>query len=177
MNEKPVRSSPLRLERYHFSKIVVESGENREAIPLHPLRCEVIFEEQAPDPEEVVVHLNLLPDNRVPQDCHYKIEVSVVGAFTIDAEWPAEKRRLLLETNAPSLLFGAAREMIANLTARGPWPMVTLPTISFLNPEPSTKSESLPANPPTDNAAPPPQPKKSAARSRPSSKTRKTKAP
>ena len=60
-----------------------------------------------------------------------KGSVTFTGFFAVDPTYPIEKVSMLVETNAPSVLFGAAREMFCNLTARGPWGMVALPSQSF----------------------------------------------
>jgi len=39
------------------------------------------------------------------------------------------------EPNGPALLYGAAREMLCNLTARGPWPVVCLHSVTFVEPK------------------------------------------
>jgi len=36
-----------------------------------------------------------------------------------------------MEVTAPSILYGSVREMLMNLTARGPHGILTLPSISF----------------------------------------------
>ena len=80
----------------------------------------------------------------------YKGSVSFIGFFAVDDTYSEEKVKLLVETNGPSVLFGSVREMVANLTARGPWPMVLLPTQSFY------KSPAKPAAAPARSTTPGP---------------------
>lgn len=61
----------------------------------------------------------------------YTFRVSVVGYFHIDKQFPEEKADLLIYASAPSLLYGAAREMLATITGRGPYPAIILPTATF----------------------------------------------
>jgi preprotein translocase subunit SecB len=61
----------------------------------------------------------------------YKANVSFTGFFTVAGDYPQEKAQQLVQTTGGSILYGAIREMLANVTARGPWPMLTLPTVSF----------------------------------------------
>src|ERR1017187_10378335 len=60
------------------------------------------------------------------------------GFFAVDPAYPVEKVPMLVETNAPSVLYGAAREMFCNLTARGPWGMVALPSQSLYKSAPKS---------------------------------------
>jgi preprotein translocase subunit SecB len=63
----------------------------------------------------------------------YVGDVAVEGIFRANPE--SEGNRLsdfLVLTNAASMLFGAVREMVLNLTSRGPWPAVMLTTVSFI---------------------------------------------
>jgi preprotein translocase subunit SecB len=61
----------------------------------------------------------------------YTGSVTFFGNFRVSESVPEESRRRLVATNGSSILYGAARELVANITARGPHPMITLPSISF----------------------------------------------
>jgi len=62
----------------------------------------------------------------------YTGEVTFFGNFRVSEAVTEESRRRLVGTNGASILYGAARELVANITARGPHPMITLPSISFV---------------------------------------------
>ncbi len=76
----------------------------------------------------------------------YTFQISLVGLFGVIASTiPVDPLRLL-QINGSSILFGAAREMIANFTCRGPFRSVLLPSFSFMpenanKPEPEPNSE------------------------------------
>lgn len=62
----------------------------------------------------------------------YSFKVSLVGYFHVDAAMKEDAdANALVYANAPAILFSAAREMLALVTARGPYPAVILPTVSF----------------------------------------------
>jgi preprotein translocase subunit SecB len=61
----------------------------------------------------------------------YSFRISIVGYFHIDKSFPEKEAYLLIYASAPSLLYGAAREMLAMMTGRGPYPAVILPTATF----------------------------------------------
>lgn len=62
----------------------------------------------------------------------HKGEVTYVGIFTVDPDYPAEKMPRLVAVNAPSILYSAIRELVALLTGRGPLRTVQLPAVSFI---------------------------------------------
>jgi len=56
----------------------------------------------------------------------------VEARLRVHPGYPAEKRAQLVQVTGASLAYGMAREVIANLTARGPHGTFLLPSISFL---------------------------------------------
>ena len=58
----------------------------------------------------------------------------MAGPFIVADQYPAEKVSDLIKITGASILYGACREMLANLTARGPHGMVSLPSVSFMSP-------------------------------------------
>ena len=66
----------------------------------------------------------------------YEIDVVIAGFFEVEKEFQRhntpEKVQEMDSILGPTLLLGAAREFIYNLTSRGPYPSVYLPTVSFL---------------------------------------------
>ncbi len=62
----------------------------------------------------------------------YSGEIHVIGYFKVHEKYPEAKTKKLIEVTAASILYGACREMLANLTARGPHGMVSLPSLSFI---------------------------------------------
>jgi preprotein translocase subunit SecB len=60
----------------------------------------------------------------------YSFKVSLVGYFHADKDIK-ENVDVLLYASAPSVLFAAAREVLAASTARGPYPAIVLPAVSF----------------------------------------------
>jgi preprotein translocase subunit SecB len=63
----------------------------------------------------------------------YSFRISLDGYFSIDDDYPAESGMMLLHANAPGLLYGAAREILATVTGRGLYPAVVLPTVTFID--------------------------------------------
>lgn len=65
----------------------------------------------------------------------YKVQATMVGFFTVSERYPAEKVERLAKTNGPSLLYSSAREIIAFATGCSPYPQLTIPAVTFIQPE------------------------------------------
>lgn len=136
--------SPLQLERHFFTRIHLDAHRDGTPAATAEFRSEVDIARAAQDPNrfQLTLRLKLLASgDKTP---HYTAEVDVVGFFHVAAGWPDAKALPLVQANGPALLYGAAREMLCNLTARGPWPMINLQSVSFILP-PSPVSPTGPA--------------------------------
>ena len=63
--------------------------------------------------------------------CSYSVEL--IGFFEIAEAFPVEKREQAVRINAPSVLYGIAREVVRSITAHGPFNAVVVPTVSFID--------------------------------------------
>ena len=127
--------SPLQLERHFFTKVRLEANPKGKPGAANELGCEVEIGKALDDAKrfQVTLRLKLLPGPG--GEACYAGEIHAVGLFRVLAGWPPEQDLTLVETNGPALLYGAARELLCNLTARGPWPQVVLTSISFVQPK------------------------------------------
>lgn len=60
----------------------------------------------------------------------YLFDVTLVGYFRSQIE-PSDTLRPYLTTNAAMILYSSARELLASITGRGPFPALVLPTLRF----------------------------------------------
>ena len=127
--------SPLQLERHFFSKVLIEAQPDGKVGASNLLECQIEVGQAANDPlrYQVTLLLKLLP--QAGEKPCYTGEVQAIGLFRVLERWPADKRSSLVEVNGSAVLLGAIRELVCNLTARGPWPMVTINTFTFIKPE------------------------------------------
>lgn len=66
------------------------------------------------------------------QNFPYQFKVSLVGFFACPPNPPPDfDEERFVRVNGSSMLYGAAREIIRSLTARGPWKELFIPGISF----------------------------------------------
>ena len=95
--------------------------------------------EDKPNEGIVRVHVEMKHDQK--KNVPYHVRVHLAGNFAIAAAFPAEKKEMFLKTNGASILFGVARELVRDLTSRGPHNQILLPTISFAEVGRKTKQE------------------------------------
>jgi preprotein translocase subunit SecB len=143
---KPLRASPLQIEAYEFLDIEVHASEHESAHSSLALKVNRSFSPHEEDPLrwriELTVHFGG-EQNGAPSV--YTGMVRIAGYFKVNEAYPREKASQLIEISGASMLYGACREMIASLTARSSRGMVTLPSITFVEPKP-VATASLPAN-------------------------------
>ena len=64
----------------------------------------------------------------------YFIDLEIVGTFSLpNIELPVNET--LVECNGPAVLYGSIRELVMQVTSRGPFPPIVLPTVNFVNPD------------------------------------------
>lgn len=95
---------------------------------------------------QLILRLRLL--RTAEKKPYYSAQVHVAGLVRVVDQWPESEVLELVEANGPALLYGAAREMLRNLTARGPWPVLCLHSVTFVQPQAPPK-----ARPTADSAA------------------------
>lgn len=82
---------------------------------------------------QITLQLRLLEASAVNAPYFFRIEL--VGIFKVSENISEEKRTFFAEVNGSSILYSTAREILRSTTANGPYPAITLPTLSFFDPE------------------------------------------
>lgn len=146
-----MRLSDLKLERCFFSKIHIEATPaeiSHSKNGIFETNTEIVPVKEKEHSRQVTLTVRLA-SVAGSEPSPYVGELKVVGIFQVAPEYPAEKQETLVAVNAPAVLYGMAREMISNITARGPYPIVCLPTVTFIDQDPQQmpkSSKSLPAS-------------------------------
>ncbi len=146
-----MRISDLKLERCFFSKINVEAapaGISHSKKGIFETSTEIVPVKEKEHSWQVTLTVRLASVTG-SEPSPYVGELKVVGIFQVAPEYPAEKKDILVSVNGPAVLYGMAREMISNITARGPYPMICLPTVTFIDQYPQQtpkSSKSLPTS-------------------------------
>ena len=141
-----MKPSPLQLEQHFFSKISLEAHTDGHIEADHLLNCTISIGQAEGDARRFQVEVRLQLDSPPDKKTTYTGEIWAVGLFRVLEGWPEEKTALLVEANGVALLFGAIRELLLNLTSRGPWPQVRLNAFSFI-PETKSSTDITPSNP------------------------------
>ena len=79
----------------------------------------------------------------------YRVLLDMVGFVKVHPDVKDDFIERLVTTNGASMLFGAAREIIRDATARGPWAQLFIPSTSFYGPqdEKTDAAATLPPHP------------------------------
>jgi len=147
-----MRPSPLHIEQYfvkdlRFSlKPGFDENTDRETDTVEPPALKVGVDARQHVEEklrwrfEISIELSDASESKFP----YTFSVVMVGHFRIDEKFPAEKAEMVARVNAPSLLYSAAREILASVTGRSPYPAILLPSISFIPVQEEVKAKAAP---------------------------------
>lgn len=140
MTPKPLSASPLRILSHTFNRVLLDTAENEDASGGMSLSTRRSIRQHAEDKQRFLLTLELSfgsQDEDHPSP--YSGNLIIDGEFEIDSTYPKEKITQLIEVTGASILYGACREMLANLTARSTFGMISLPSVSFLEPSPPKK--------------------------------------
>lgn len=124
--------SPLQLDQHRFTKLQVEAIPDGQPGAPCQVRTAVSWGHAHDNELSWKVELTVTfgrDDARVLSP--YAGEICLAGFFTVSSAWPAQQRQQLVGINGPSMLYGAAREMVLLLTSRCSHGPMTLPTLSF----------------------------------------------
>lgn len=83
----------------------------------------------------------------------YIFSIKLVGFFEVSKEYPSELADRLALVNAPSILYSAARELLAVATARAQHLSVILPLVTFYEPPAATAPKAEAGTKPTGTQA------------------------
>lgn len=126
-----MQTSPLQLEGHHFTRIQISAREGAPDGSQNKVECQLAYAVDNTNPRRHRVALTLklgeLPDTTPA----YAGEFEIVGFFAVVDAWPEDKIAQLVTANGPSVLYGAVREMIINLTSRLAHGPIQIPTVRF----------------------------------------------
>lgn len=134
-----IRLSPLKLQKYFVDELTV-------AVRLLKTNAPVLDLELTPDDLEVGVEQYEGVEKQSHKLCHltvklketdkqvpYRFFIRMVGLFELDPTGMSQQQiETHLRFSMPSVLWSAAREVLATQMAKGPFPPVLLPVVTFL---------------------------------------------
>ncbi len=136
--------SALQLERYFFSKVNIEASKHIEPPAQIGTTTRLEVARNNKDKNRFLLSLTVALTAQKDTPAPYCGEVQVIGFFLVHPDVPKDKKEKIICINGATILYGVAREMITNVTARGPWPAVTLPCLNFNDPDMTTPAQAQP---------------------------------
>lgn len=96
------------------------------------LEIKVALGQHSENANEKICELTIALENKNEEKTPYVFKIVMLGFFDLHESCQAEEAELLLKTNAPSVLYSAAREFLLLTTGRGMFSPLMLPTVTFL---------------------------------------------
>jgi|SRR6266436_6681852 preprotein translocase subunit SecB len=135
-------TSPLQLDRYFLKGLNFKLKDGFDRRRVSPdnfstpqLEIGVVSAERVEEQPlswrfEVSVELPDSPECVFP----YQVETILVGYFTVSEHYPTEHAERLARVNGPAVLYSCAREIVASVTGRCPYPKLLIPSVTFIQP-------------------------------------------
>lgn len=146
MTEPAVSLSPLQMKHLVYTKVRVELSTGLEEAekywaPNFDLEGVELFTEvtvgypdnEAEDPRKFMVSLRfaILNEAENKKQAPYTIDIQAQGWFEVRPEVAITARTELVRVNGASMILGAMRELVSQLTARSGFGPLLLPTLRF----------------------------------------------
>jgi len=132
---KQPKNSPLTILNHEFTIIELRADESSDPTGELELSTDVSIGTNADDKLLRACKLSVqFSSSNEDAPAPYCGKITINGMFRISESYAEHRRDQLIEVTATSILYGACREMLANLTARSSHGMLSLPSVSFFDP-------------------------------------------
>ncbi|MCX6842614.1 MAG: protein-export chaperone SecB [candidate division WOR-3 bacterium] len=125
---------PLQLESFFVEALTYRAREGFD-VKLPP--CErvdvtpnVLLHKETPS--RFMVRLEVRVGQQESSNARCELDLRLVGFFVLPEGLEPKIRAAMLVQNAPSILYGVARQVVTETTSNGPWGKVFLPTMDFV---------------------------------------------
>lgn len=130
---KPLSKSPLHLIKHEFTTVSIVSSELEDPQGRFAMTTTRVLHEHETNERQFLLTLTVKVSSGDPdKEAPYTAELVVRGEFEVSEKYPEIKRSELVQVTGASMLYGACREMLANITARSSHGITSLPSISFV---------------------------------------------
>lgn len=125
-----VAESSFRAQPKYFSA----ENQEEEDLRLNPsdLKIGVALGQRSENSGEKICELSIELEDETGQAFPYVFRTVMLGFFDLDESCAEDEADLLLKTNAPAVLYSAAREFLLLTMGRGLYAPLMLPTVTFL---------------------------------------------
>jgi len=139
--------SPLQMKQLLFTKTYVEAIDYPEdpekiwaptfdfdGVVINTQVMTAMQEGEEDDPRNFLVMIKLSVPNETDQGkpAPYAIDMHAQAWFELDPSFEKEKRESIVAVNGASMIIGAIREVVTQLTARSIFGPLTLPSVRFV---------------------------------------------
>lgn len=132
---KQPKNSPLTILNHEFTVIELRAEKSTDPIGELELSTDISVGTNTEDKLLRVCDLTVkFGSANKNEPAPYCGKITITGMFQISKDYTEHRRDQLIEVTATSILYGACREMLANLTARSTHGMLSLPSVSFFDP-------------------------------------------
>lgn len=121
---------PLDLKYSFPKKIDLSVNLDNEVASEITTRCDLKFAQNKANIREWQVSLGVHIEGKNTHSAYFGY-IEYLGLFQVADDYPEKKINQLVAITAPSILYGAIRELVAFLTGRGPHRSLMLPTVTF----------------------------------------------
>lgn len=141
-----MNASPLSLLQYNIEKFSIEPNENfndgntQEKFSVKTIKTHRVHKDD-PKKSFITLDISVLPDAEDESSFPYKLSLSIMGFFEVEESFFEKDQGKIADINGSSILYGAAREFILSITARGRFGSFTLPTTTFIPRKDISKKE------------------------------------
>lgn len=141
-----MKLSPIQLLDYHVTSLTVEASasfKRDKPMDLDPAHLHVSASAKmlsdGDDPRWAVT-LSLRHEPVEGKNIPYRLVIELVGLVSTVMKKIDDGVKHAVEVNGPSMLFGAAREILREATARGPHGSIMIPSASFFTVPPTSEA-------------------------------------
>jgi preprotein translocase subunit SecB len=132
-----MRLAPLQLKKYFIThlKVVAQrqyDSKNPQLYDFKELQNATNIRKNKENPNIFQISLVLKQIVKPKANLPYSFDTQIVGIFEVLPDWPRNRVDELVQINGPAMLYSAAREILAQVTGRGPWGTITLPSVNFI---------------------------------------------
>lgn len=125
---------PLQLESYFLESLNchVRAEFDKKQVPLEQVDVKSDSFEHKETSNRFMVRLRVKVGQKDGSNARCELDMVVVGFFRLPGGLDQGMRITMHAQNAPSILYGVARQIVAETTGNGPWGRVFLPTMNFV---------------------------------------------
>ena len=132
-----MKLAPLQLTDYFVLSIHVEAladydpGKAQDLDVANLLVTESCVPAGDDKPHQFLIDLVIKQEALEGKNLPYSYELHMIGFIEVSPNFPEDRVQRAVETNGPSMLFGAAREILRAATGRGPSGPLLIPSTTF----------------------------------------------